>query len=62
MAKKPIKKLIEEEDDLPLDDELSKQKDEDEYDTDVSIEDDDFIVLDDIDDDIDDDFDDDEEY
>ena len=58
MAKKPIKKLIEEEDDLPLDDELSKQKDEDEYDTDVSIEDDDFIVLDDIDDD----FDDDEEY
>lgn len=62
MAKKPIKKLIEEEDDLPLDDELSKQKDEDEYDTDVSIEDDDFIILDDIDDDIDDDFDDDDEY
>ena len=61
MAKKPIKKLIEEEDDLPLDDELSKQKDEDEYDTDVSIEDDDFIVLDDIDDDIDDDFDDDKD-
>ena len=58
MAKKPIKKLIEEEVDLPLDDELPKPKDEDEYDMGVSIEDDDFIILDDMDDD----FDDDDEY
>ena len=58
MAKKPIKKLIEEEDDLPLDDELPKPKDEDEYDMDVSIEDDEFIILDDMDDD----FDNDDEY
>ena len=58
MAKKPIKKLLEEEDDLPLDDELPKPKDEDEYDMDVSIEDDEFIILDDMDDD----FDNDDEY
>ena len=58
MAKKPIKKLIEEEDDLPLDDELPKPKDEDEYDMGVSIEDDEFIILDDMDDD----FDNDDEY
>ena len=58
MAKKPIKKLIEEEVDLPLDHELPKPKDEDDYDMDVSIEDDEFIILDDMDDD----FDNDDEY